>query len=163
MTYAEANAFQKAMRRFASSGPGAKLFARIAHHIDRPVYGLTGGRRTFTALIAGLPVVMLTTIGARSGERRSVPVVGIPTDDGLAVIASNFGQRRQPGWYYNLRAHPEGEFEVEGVSRPFRAFEADGAVRSRIWEQGVKIYPGWTEYERRAAHRRIAIFVLVAA
>jgi deazaflavin-dependent oxidoreductase (nitroreductase family) len=158
--YSEANSFQKTVRRFAASGPGSWVFARVLHHIDRPVYRLSGGRHTLASLLSGLPVVMLTTTGARSGASRSVPVLGFPTDDGLVVIASNYGQDRHPAWYYNLRANPEGEVEVAGARRPFRAVETEGEQRDRIWEQGLRVYPGWSTYERRASHRRIAVFVL---
>jgi deazaflavin-dependent oxidoreductase (nitroreductase family) len=160
LPYSDANAFQKTIRRFAASGPGSWLFARVLHHIDRPVHRLSGGRHTFASLMSGLPVVILTTTGARSGASRSVPVLGLPTDDGLAVIASNYGQERHPAWFYNLRAHPEGEVEVAGVRRPFRAVETEGEQRDRIWQQGLRVYPGWSTYERRASDRRIAVFIL---
>jgi deazaflavin-dependent oxidoreductase (nitroreductase family) len=162
-SFADANAIQRLLRRVAASGPGSWLFARILHHIDRPVYRLTGGRHTFATLVSGLPVVMLTTTGARSGVPRTVPVLGLPTPDGIAVIASNYGQARHPAWYYNLRADPEGEIAVDGKRRRFRAVEAQGERRDRIWQQGLRVYPGWSQYERRASNRRIAIFVLESA
>jgi deazaflavin-dependent oxidoreductase (nitroreductase family) len=151
------------MRRVAATGPGSWLFARVLHRIDRPVYKLTGGRHTFANLASGLPVVMLTTTGARTGVQRTVPVLGLPSADGLAVIASNYGQPHHPAWYHNLRAKPEGQVTVDGVTRAFRATEADGEVRARIWQEGLKVYPGWTEYERRAPNRQIAVFVLDSA
>ncbi len=160
LSYSDAGPLRRALRRVAASGPGSWLFARVLHRIDRPIYRLTGGRHTLASLLSGLPVVMLTTTGARSGEPRSVPVLGFPTPEGLVVIASNFGQESHPAWYHNLRAHPEGEVTVNGTARRFRAVEAEGEQRARIWEQGLRIYPGWSEYERRAAHRRIAVFVL---
>jgi deazaflavin-dependent oxidoreductase (nitroreductase family) len=160
LTFERANAFQRAVRRWAASGSGAWVFARVAHRIDRPVYRLTRGRHTFANLVSGLPVVQLTTTGARSGLPRTVPVVGLPTADGFAVIASNFGQERHPGWYYNLRANPEVSVSVDGRAHRFRAVEAEGERRSRIWEEGLKIYPGWSQYEGRASNRRIAVFVL---
>jgi deazaflavin-dependent oxidoreductase (nitroreductase family) len=163
VTYAEANVLQKLLRRFAASGPGAWVFARVAQRLDKPVYELTNGRHTFGSIVAGLPTVMLTTTGAKSGKPRTVPVLGIPTDDGIAVIASNFGQRNQPGWYYNLRANPEGELAVNGDRQRFRAVEATGERRDRIWQTGLRVYPGWSQYERRAAHRRIVVFVLEPA
>jgi deazaflavin-dependent oxidoreductase (nitroreductase family) len=155
-----ANVIQKALRRVAGSGLGSWLFARLLHRIDRPVYRLTGGRHTFASLVSGIPVVMLTTTGARSGRPRTVSVLGLPTDEGLAVIASNFGQRRQPAWYYNLRANPEGSVAVDGQSRRFRAVQAEGDRRRRIWDEGLRVYPGWSQYERRAQNRRITVFVL---
>jgi len=160
LTYSRANPLQRFLRTFAGSGPGSWLFARLLHRIDPPVYRLTGGRHTFASLVSGIPVVMLTTTGARSGRPRTVPVLGLPTPDGLAVIASNFGQHHHPAWYHNLRADPRAEIEVGGATRPCRAVEAEGERRSRIWQEGLKVYPGWSQYERRAEHRRIAVFVL---
>ncbi len=160
LTYAQANPLQKSLRRFAASRPGAWLFAGILHHIDEPVYRLSRGRHTFASLLSGLPVVMLTTTGARSGVRRSAPVLGVPTEYGLVVIASSWGQERHPAWYYNLRANPEGEVSVDRTTQRFRATEAQGDQRERIWQQAVRIYPGWSTYERRAPHRRIPVLVL---
>ena len=160
LAFERANVLQKALRRVAASGPGSWLFARVLHRIDRPIYRLTGGRHTFASLLSGIPVVMLTTTGARSGRPRTVPVLGLPTADGLAVIASNFGQHQNPAWYHNLRANPEGSVAVEGKSRRFRAVEVEGERRRRIWEQGLRVYPGWSQYERRAANRKIAVFLL---
>jgi deazaflavin-dependent oxidoreductase (nitroreductase family) len=160
LTYSDAGPLRRSLRRFAATGPGSWLFARVLHRIDRPIYRMTGGRHTFASALSGLPVVMLTTTGARSGKPRTVPVLGLPTPDGLVVIASNFGQEFHPAWYHNLRAHPEGEVTVNGTTRRCRAVEAEGERRARIWEQGLRVYPGWSQYERRAAHRRIAVFVL---
>lgn len=159
-SYEQANAFQRGMRGFAASGPGSWLFSRALHRIDAPIYRLTHGRTTFGGMVSGLPLVLLTTTGARSGAPRSVPVLGLPTPDGLAVIASNWGSVRHPGWYHNLRANPEGQVSVGGVSRSFRARVAEGEPRERIWQQGLKVYPGWSQYERRAGDRKITIFIL---
>jgi deazaflavin-dependent oxidoreductase (nitroreductase family) len=163
LTFDRANSVQRAVRRLAASGPGSWLFARAAPRIDRPLYRLTRGRHTFASLLSGIPVVLLTTTGARSGRPRTVPVLGLPTADGIAVVASNFGQRRQPGWYYNLRADPEGIVALDGRSHRFRAVEVEGDRRQTIWDQGLRVYPGWSQYERRASHRRIAVYVLVPA
>jgi deazaflavin-dependent oxidoreductase (nitroreductase family) len=103
---------------------------------------------------------MLTTTGAKSGKQRTVPVLGVPFEGTVAVIASNFGQKRQPGWYYNLRSNPEGEMSVESQRRRFRAVEATGEQRARIWDEALKVYPGFTTYEKRASHRDIHVFVL---
>jgi deazaflavin-dependent oxidoreductase (nitroreductase family) len=160
LTYEDANAVQRSIRRFASSGPGSWVFARVAHRLDRPIYRATRGRHTLASLISGIPVVMLTTTGAKSGAQRTTPVLGIPTADGIAVIASNFGQRRHPGWYYNLRANPNGEYSVRGERQRFRAAPAEGEQRERIWQEGLRVYPGFSQYEQRASHRDITVFVL---
>ena len=163
VSFEHANPAQRTIRRLAASGPGSWLFARLAHRIDRPVYRLTRGRHTFASLVSGLPVVLLTTTGARTGQPRTAPVVGLPTADGFAVIASNFGQHHQPGWYHNLCAHPEGSVSVGRRSRRVRAVEAEGERRRRIWEEALRVYPGWSDYERRASHRQIAVFLLEPA
>lgn len=163
MSYADSNFFRRWLRRFAASGPGSWLFARVLHRVDRPVHKLTKGRHTFASLVSGLPVVMITTTGAKSGKPRTVPVLALPVDEGLAVIASNFGQEHNPGWYYNLRANPEGDWAWRGDRQHFRAVEAEGERRAQIWQQGLAVYPGWTQYEKRAAHRDIKVFVLERA
>lgn len=160
VTYSEANPLQRGIRRFASTGPGAWIFARAAQRIDEPVYKRTNGRKTFASMATGLPVVILTTTGAKSGLSRAVPVLGVPTEAGLVVIASNFGQGHHPAWHHNLMAHPDGEVQIDGVKRRFHARLAEGEERRRIWEEGLKIYPGWAAYEKRANRRRIPVYVL---
>jgi deazaflavin-dependent oxidoreductase (nitroreductase family) len=160
IAFDQANSFQKVLRRFAASGPGSWLFARVMHRIDRPVHRLTRGRYTFASVVSGIPVVMLTTTGAKSGQSRTVPVLGIPTDGEVAIIASNFGQYRHPGWYHNLRANPEADVVIDGNRRRVHAEEAVGERRSEIWQEGLRVYPGFGEYERRASHRDISVFVL---
>ena len=160
-TYERANLLQRSVRKFAATGPGAWLFGTVLQRLDRPIYRLTRGRHTLANLLSGLPVVLLTTTGARSRLARSCPVVGLPTADGLAVIASNFGRRQHPGWYHNLHANPDAHITVRGKTTAVRGVLASGDVRARIWREGLTVYPGWSSYERRAAGRTIAIFVLV--
>ena len=160
ITYDHANLLQRVLRRFAASGPGSWLFARVLHQIDRPVNRLTRGRYTFSSVLSGLPVVMLTTTGAKSGQRRTVPVLGIPAEGAVAIIASNYGQEHHPAWYYNLRSHPDAEVVVHGQRRRVRAAEATDDRRARIWQDALRLYPGFSQYERRAAHRSISVFVL---
>lgn len=160
IAYDQANAVQRLLRRFAASGPGSWLFARVLHHVDRPVHRLTRGRHTFASLVSGIPVVMLTTTGARSGQPRTVPVLGIPANGTVAIIASNFGQHRHPSWYHNLRANPDAEVVVDGIHQRVRAVEAEGERRSAVWQEGLRVYPGFAQYERRASHRQISVFML---
>ena len=158
--YGRANPVQKFLRRFAASGPGSWLFARVAPHLDRRVHRLTRGRHTLGSLITGLPVVMLTTTGAKSGQTRTVPVLGRPASGGVAVIASNWGQVRHPAWSHNLRAHPEAQVVIDGTRRRVCAAEVTDDRRAEIWQEALRIYPGFAQYERRASHRDISVFVL---
>jgi len=160
LTYHQANPLQRALRRVVASGPGSWIFARIAHRLDRPVHRLTRGRASFSSAVSGLPVVMLTTKGAKSGRPRTVPVLGLPTPDGLAVVASNWGKQRHPAWYHNLRANPVAEIAVDGTTQAVRAVVVEGEQRERAWREGLAIYPGFSTYERRAPGRRIVVFLL---
>jgi hypothetical protein len=84
----------------------AWLFARVMHHLDGPVLRRSRGRRSVTSAITGLPIVELTAVGARSKKPRTLPIIGMPDGDRLVLVASNYGQKRNPGWYHNLKAHP---------------------------------------------------------
>jgi deazaflavin-dependent oxidoreductase (nitroreductase family) len=160
LTYDRANLFQRALRRVGATGPGSWLFVRVLHHIDRPVHRLTRGRATFTSMVTGLPVVMLTTTGARTGRSRTVPLLGLPTPQGVAVIGSCYGRPRDPAWCHNLRHDADATVMVDGRTAAVHAAEVDGEQRAQVWAAGLRIYPGWAIYERRAANRRIPVFVL---
>jgi hypothetical protein len=92
----EANRLQRLVWKVSSSRPGAWLFAKTLHHLDRVVLRLTRGRATVPGVLAGLPVITLATTGARTGLRREVPLVGVPSGHQIAVIGTRFGQRRTP-------------------------------------------------------------------
>jgi deazaflavin-dependent oxidoreductase (nitroreductase family) len=162
LSYAEADPVRRAVRWFAATGPGDWLFANVLRRLDGPVHRLTSGRHTAAGLLSGLPVVQLTTTGARTGRERTVPVLGVPTPGGLAVFASNFGRPHQPGWAANLRAHPAATVTAHGTVTRMHAVEAGEEERARAWRRGVEIFPGWDAYQRRAGGRDIAVFLLAA-
>ena len=161
--FARANAFQRAMRRLAGSGQGSWFFAPVLHRVDGPLFRLTRGRATLGSLVSGLPVVLLTTTGARTGKPRTVPLLGLPTADGLAVIGSNWGRPGPPAWDRNLRAQPAASVAIGRHRRGVRAVEAEGERRERIWRAGLEIYPGFSQYAARAADRHFRIYVLEPA
>ena len=158
--YDDANAVQRLVRRSGATPAGSWLYARVLHLVDRPFWQLSRGRVTFTGLVTGLPMLVLTTTGARSGRPRTVPLLGLPADDGLVVIASSYGRPGHPAWYHNLRAHPDAVVLVRGSSYAVRAELLGGEMRARVWSDAVRIYPGFATYERRAAHRDIGVFLL---
>jgi deazaflavin-dependent oxidoreductase (nitroreductase family) len=159
----QANLLRRAIRRSAGWKPLSLLYARTLHLLDRGVFRLTRGRVTFTSWLADLPVAWLTTTGARSGAERTCPVLALPAGDGkLVVIASNYGQRNNPSWYHNLRANPRVAVLFDGARSDMVARELDGEDRERWYERGIEIYPGWVEYRKRAAHRRIPVIELSA-
>ena len=160
-SYADANLPRRVVRRFAATRPGSWLFARTLHHADRAVYRLTQERTTLAGLLSGLPVVMLTTTGAKSGRQTTAPILGIEEDDAVIVVASNYGQAHHPAWYHNLRAHPQARIAVHGAPRDVVAEEATSPERERYLELATLVYPGFPGYVKRAAPRRIAVFKLI--
>jgi deazaflavin-dependent oxidoreductase (nitroreductase family) len=159
-SFDDANAFHRAMRRFIATKVGGTLFRPTAHHADRLANRLTGGRLSVSRIVTGLPAVMLTTIGAKSRQPRTVAVFPIPHPEGLAVIASNFGGAKHPAWYHNLKANPHATVSVEGDTWDAVARIAAPRERDEIWAKGLDIYPGWRKYETRAGDRHIEAFVL---
>lgn len=156
----EANVLKRAIRRSAGWKPLSLFYSRTLHLLDRAVFRMTRGRRTFTSWLAGLPVAWLTTTGAKSGAERTCPVLAIPAGDGkLVVIASNYGQRNNPSWYHNLRAHPRTTILFDGVRRDMVARELEGEDREHWYARGIEIYPGWVQYRERAP-RRIPVLEL---
>jgi deazaflavin-dependent oxidoreductase (nitroreductase family) len=137
----------------------AKIYGVIQQPLDRLIYRLTGGRATASSWLAGVKITMLTTTGARSGEPRTLPVLGLPDGEGMIVIASNFGRPRNPSWYYNLRANPRATIVFNGASRDVVAHELSGAERERDYRRGEEIYPGFTHYARWT-NRRIPVLRL---
>lgn len=120
---------------------------------------------TLTHYISGLPVVILTTTGARSGKQRSTPLAYIhhPNDrTKFVVIASNFGQPRNPAWYYNLKVHRRAIATIDQRKMAYIAYEAEGEEYSRFWKIALEIYPGYQLYQQWAGERHIPIMVLTA-
>ena len=104
---------------------------------------------------------MLTTTGAKSGRRRTLPVLGLADGEDTIVIASNFGRPRNPSWYYNLRADPRARIVFDGVEREVEARELAGSEREQAYGRGEEIYPGFTHYRRwSAASREIPVLRL---
>ncbi len=155
-----ANAIQRLTQKVAASGPGAWVFQRTLYRIDKGLFRLTKGRLTVAGLMAGLPVIMLTTTGAKTGKDRAMPLLGIPMDDDMAVIGSNYGQSSTPGWVYNLRAKAEATVAHGSESVEVTARSANEAETERAFEAGAAFYGGYPRYRERASHREIEVFVL---
>jgi deazaflavin-dependent oxidoreductase (nitroreductase family) len=153
----------RAIFAVAATHAGAWLFARLLRPVDMFVLRLSGQRTTLTAALAGLPIITVDSIGAKSGALRRVLLVGLPRPAGAyAVIASNFGQQHNPAWYANLRAHPRVEALVHGARKRFVAREVDrgSAEYAAIWAQATDTYPGYVRYKVTAGERHIPVIVL---
>ena len=148
--YEQIGRIPRLVRRTAGTRPLAWLYSRIQEPLDQLVYRCTSGRATLTTWLGDVEMAMLTTTGAKSGLPRTHVVLGFADDDRIVVIASNYGQRTNPAWYYNLVADPRATIEIGGVSRSVVAHELEGEERERLYQRGIEIYPGFTHYRRRA-------------
>jgi deazaflavin-dependent oxidoreductase (nitroreductase family) len=109
---------------------------------------------------AGAPVLLLHSVGARSGETRVHPMMYQRLNDtAIAVFASKAGAPTNPAWYHNLLVHPDASIEIGAATYPVRARVAEDAERERIWEKQKADYPNFAEYEHKTT-RRIPVVVL---
>ncbi|MBU2668510.1 nitroreductase family deazaflavin-dependent oxidoreductase [Actinoplanes bogorensis] len=154
--FTEAGPVRRMVRLAVTSRPVAWLSVRYLASIDRLALRASGGRGTLSGWVSGLPVVQLTTTGARTGQPRTTPVLGVPDGDNLVVIAANFGDRRNPSWYHNLRAHPRATV----ASRSVVAVELTGPERDRLFAAAVRMNPGWLRFRDRADVRQIPVIRL---
>jgi deazaflavin-dependent oxidoreductase (nitroreductase family) len=118
--------------------------------------GAVGGQ------FAGAPLLLLHTVGAKSGQRRVNPVMYQKVDGGYAVFASKAGAPVNPDWYHNLLAHPQVTAEIGTETVELAARVAGGDERERIWAAQKAAYPGFADYERKTA-RQIPVIVLEPA
>jgi len=107
----------------------------------------------------GRPMLLLTTTGAKSGQRRTTPVMYIPDGERVLVIASNAGAPSHPDWYRNLVAHPEVTVEVGSETFEGAAVVAEGSERQRLWSRIVELYPFFADHQAKIT-RQIPVVVL---
>lgn len=154
--------YHGAVKRLAASRPGSWLLMKTVPGLDRWMMRRSNGQRSFSSALAGLDVVTLKTVGAKSGEERSTPILAIPDGANYLLIASNFGQAKNPSWYYNLSAHPRARLVIGETTHELVARELHGEERERAWQRAVDLYAGYTAYARRT-DRVIPVFVLEPA
>jgi deazaflavin-dependent oxidoreductase (nitroreductase family) len=142
-----------------ASKPGAWFFSRTLSRLDRFFLKATKGRETLSSLLTNTPIIWVTTRGARSGAPRTTPLIGTPNGNTLILVASNFGSKHAPSWYYNLKAHPEVSVKIEGQDFAFAVREVFGEEYDRLWKLAVAFYPGYEAYRERAG-RHIALMLL---
>jgi F420H(2)-dependent quinone reductase len=140
----------------ASTSMGATGL-RLTGKLNVPLYRASGGR--IGGRIGRAPVLLLTTTGRKSGEKRTAPVVYLADSKRMIVIGSNAGHARVPAWSLNLKADPQAEVEVGRRQIAVRARVAEGEEREDLWRRANKQYAGFDDYEART-DRKIAVFVL---
>lgn len=153
----EMRGWERALERIAASKAGGWYFINVANKVDRHLVPATDGRLS-TAV--GQQVLVVETVGAKSGARRRIPLAYVTDGDAIVLIASKGGAPRNPAWYHNLKAHPEVQVWAKGRSGRYRAREAEGQERERLWARAVDYYAGYETYQGRTGGRRIPVMVL---
>ncbi len=127
----------------------------VADHVDR--YERTGGRDG--GEFNGVPCVILTTTGRKSGKIRKTPLVRVPHGDGYLAVASMGGQPKHPVWYLNLVADPDVVVQDGADRRRYRARVVEGPERDELWAVAVAAYGDYADYQKRC-ERRIPVVAL---
>lgn len=117
------------------------------------------GRGRVLGRIAGMPVLLLTTTGRRSGKRRTVPLTYLRDGEDLAIVASFGGSDQAPSWLLNLQHDSSASVQLDRVTVAVTARTADAGEQARLWPTVVGTYPGYARYQART-HRPIPIVLL---
>ncbi|MER7563825.1 nitroreductase family deazaflavin-dependent oxidoreductase [Streptomyces sp. NPDC097941] len=123
------------------------------------LYESSGGTKGNTLMDTGMPVIILTTRGAKSGSIRKTPLMRVEHEGRYAVVASLGGAPKHPVWYHNVKADPHVELQDGAVKRDFVAREITGAEKDEWWERAVAAYPPYADYQKKT-DRVIPVFVL---
>lgn len=118
-----------------------------------------GSGGTSGTTMMGLPVVILTTLGAKSGKIRKTPLMRVADGDQYAVVASLGGAPEHPVWYHNVKSNPEVELQDGPVKRDMVAREVTGDEKAKWWKIAVEAYPPYADYQKKT-DRQIPVFVL---
>jgi F420H(2)-dependent quinone reductase len=157
----ELSARERFAENFAKSKFGGWFAINIANRVDRGLMKVSGNRVNMFGVIAPtVPVGLLTSTGAKSGKERKTPLLYVPHEGNVLLIASKAGAEKNPAWYHNLKANPEVGFTGRGESGTYVAREAKGRERAKLWEVVNDVYVGYETYQERAGDRKIPIMVL---
>jgi deazaflavin-dependent oxidoreductase (nitroreductase family) len=126
--------------------------------LDKLIQRVTRGRLTLLDL-AGLPNLMLTVIGRRSGTPRRTPLLCVPYGEDVLVAGSNFGSPKEPIWVKNIEANPEVTMRFRGRETSMVARHIEGEERARAWSHMLETWPNFARYEQRT-NRTIKVFLL---
>ena len=136
-------------------GPSTSGWART----QAEAYEASGGTAANTLRDSGLPVIVLTTLGAKSGLLRKTALMRVEHDGVYAVVASLGGAPKHPQWYHNIVAQPLVELQDGPEKHDYRAREVFGDEKALWWERSVAAYPPYADYQGKT-DRQIPVFVL---
>ena len=141
------------MPLYGAYQPSSSAWARK----QAEAYEASGGRDSAT--LRGRPIILLTSVGARSGTLRKTALMRVEHDGAYAVVASQGGAPKHPVWYHNLKAHPHVELQDGAIKLDYIAREVEGDEKAIWWERAVDTWPDYAKYQRRTT-RQIPVFVL---
>ena len=162
-TYRRPHLFHRLMQRFGGTRVGGWLFSRMLRHLDDLVGRLTKRRHSVPGLLAGIPVLDVTTTGRRSRLPRTSHLIAVPVGDTLALLGTNFAQPSTPAWVLNLEADPRATISYRGRTVEALARPATDAEFEEVFANSGSVYTGYEQYRRRISGRRLRVFVLEAA
>ena len=119
----------------------------------------TDGAEANTPRDTGDPIVVITSVGAKSGNLRKNPVMRVERDGKYVAVASKGGAEEHPEWYHNLVAHPEVDLQDRGEKHTYIARQLEGDERADWWEYAVETWPTYGEYQKKT-DRQIPVFKL---
>jgi F420H(2)-dependent quinone reductase len=134
--------------------PGLRRVMGLHTQVYRLSNGLIGHR-----FPGAPPMLLLEHVGAKSGVKRTIPLVYVDDGDDVVIVASKGGHPKNPAWYHNLRAHPETVVQIGRERRPVRARVATAQERRRLWPKAVATYGGYRGYQERT-EREIPLVIL---
>jgi deazaflavin-dependent oxidoreductase (nitroreductase family) len=134
----------------------ASTWGWVATQVEE--YEASGGTEANTLMDTGLPILVMWTIGHKSGTLRKVPLMTVEHEGEYAIIASKGGAPEHPGWYHNVVADPEIRIQDGAEPKDYRLELLSGAERQSWWDRGVAAYPPYQEYQDKT-DREIPVFV----
>lgn len=152
------------LSKVAQSLGKQEWFAKIGKKvmpIDLAMQERTNGRVSLLRMV-GMPYLVLTATGRKSGKSRTVPLLYVPHGDDFIVVGSNWGEQHHPGWSANLLANPDASVRANGSGEfPVRARLVTGEEREDLWRGVItQAWPAYDNYAERAAGRELRVFVL---
>lgn len=160
--YKRPNRAQRTVQSLASTKAGAWLFSSLLAPMDRTVSRVTHDRVSMPWLLAGLPALVLTTTGRKTGQPRQAHLIAVPFRGTLALLGTNFGQTATPAWVLNLEADPRGTVTHKGRTRDIHARPATPAEQAEVLATSTSVYGGYVKYQQRIS-RKLRIFILEEA
>jgi deazaflavin-dependent oxidoreductase (nitroreductase family) len=135
-------------------------FLRRAMGLHTWLYKVSRGRIGHRVPGVGAPMLLLDHVGAKSGTRRTSPLLYIADGDDLVIVASKGGYPKHPAWYHNLMANPDTTAQVGSERREVHARTASTEERERLWPKVVASYKGYADYQKRSKGREIPLVIL---